>query len=224
MITGRQMYPTGVLGELAAFFKGPKTVKDFEDEGCNYWKQWGDEKGNICVDYGNAWTDFNGINQLDDVIQSLMKDPHSRRHIISAWRPDRIDGLSLPCCHYAYQFYVNGKGELDMIWIQRSVDLLIGLPSDIVLAAAMIIVIAHLTGLKPGKAVMQLGDCHVYEQHSFGALEYLRRVGDDENVTTQPQYKLKTEDLLTGYTGFNKDTIMLGSHSSLEPIKFKLIS
>jgi len=225
MITGRQMYPSGVLGELAAFFKGPKTVAAFEAQGCNYWRQWGDDKGNITVDYGNAWTDFNGVNQLQDVIDSLKADPHSRRHLINAWRADRIGELSLPCCHYAYQFYVTANGELDMIWIQRSVDLLIGLPSDIILAAAMIIVVAELTDLKPGKAIMQLGDCHVYEQHAFSAIKYIKRVSETPcDNTSQPRYALIKEDLIEGYAGFTKDTIVLGSHVSLAPIKFKLIS
>ena len=71
ILQGRRMYPKGVFGELAAFLKGPKTIKDFEDEGCNYWKQWGYTDGTINIDYGNAWLDFNGVNQIEAVLQSL---------------------------------------------------------------------------------------------------------------------------------------------------------
>lgn len=223
LLLGRKMYPKGILGEFAAFLKGPKTVKDFEDEGCNYWKQWGDSDGSINVDYGNMWVDWHGTNQLQNVIDSLQQDPHSRRHLISGWDPQAVaDGvLSLPCCHYAYQFYVTADGKLDMIWIQRSVDLMIGLPSDIVLAAAFNIMIAQLTGLKPGKVVMQLGDCHVYQQHAFGAIEYLDRVAHMSTILTHPQYKMES---INSYTDFSKDTIVLGVYSPREPINFELIS
>ena len=108
ILQGRKMYYKGVFGELAAFLKGPKTVKDFEREGCNYWFNWAEEDGSLNVDYGNAWLDFNGVNQLEAVLESLRTDPTGRRHIITGWRPDNLHNLSLPCCHLLYQWYVNG--------------------------------------------------------------------------------------------------------------------
>ena len=172
ILSARKMYPDGVFGELAAFLKGPKTIQDFKDEGCNYWDKFGDEDGNIYVDYGNSWLDFNGVNQLESVLTSLAEDPNGRRHIISGWRPDRIASLSLPCCHLLYQWYVNGN-HLEMIWYQRSVDTMIGLPSDVILAATWNILMADQLGLLPGKLVFMLGDTHIYKSHTEGVRDYL---------------------------------------------------
>ncbi len=185
ILQGRKMYYKGIFGELAAFLKGPKHIRDFENEGCNYWNKWADEDGSIRIDYGNSWLDFNGVNQLEAVLTSLAEDPFGRRHIISGWRPDRLDSLSLPCCHLLYQWYVNGE-YLEMIWYQRSVDTMIGLPSDVVLAAAWNILMANQLGLQPGKLVFMLGDCHIYKSHLYQVADYL-----DSAVSTPstcPQY------------------------------------
>lgn len=175
ILQGRKIFWKGIVGEFAAFLKGPKNLKDFTDQGCNYWKPWADKKGNLNVDYGNAWIDFNGINQLKEVVKSLKEDPNSRRHLISSWRPDKLKSLSLPCCHYAYQWFINGK-YLEMVWLQRSVDLIIGLPSDIILAALFNILMAQTIGLKPGKFVMQLGDCHIYTSHHKAFEQYQKQL------------------------------------------------
>ena len=175
LLQGRKLYWKGVVGELAAFLRGPKFIEDFQDMGCNYWNAWSDTLGTINVDYGNAWLDFNGVNQLEEVVNSLKTDPYGRRHLISGWRPDKLKTLSLPCCHYSYQWYVNNDNELEMIWNQRSVDLAIGLPSDLLLAAVWNILMAQTVGLKPGKLHLMLGDCHIYESHIPGVLEYLDR-------------------------------------------------
>jgi len=178
ILQGRKMYYEGVFGELAAFLKGPKTIKDFEDEGCNYWNQWSDKDGSIRVDYGNSWLDFNGINQLQAVLTSLKEDPNGRRHIISGWRPDNLTNLSLPCCHLLYQWYVNGD-YLEMIWYQRSVDTMVGLPSDVILAAAWNILMADAVGLQPGKLTFMLGDTHIYKSHDV--TDYLDTVSLTNN-------------------------------------------
>lgn len=216
ILAGRQMYYKGVFGELAAFLKGPKTVKDFEDEGCNYWKKWANDDGMIELDYGNSWLDFNGINQLQNVLHSLSERPTDRRHIISGWRPDRLSSLSLPCCHLLYQWYVNGN-ELEMIWYQRSVDTMIGLPSDVILAAAWNILMANELGLQPGKLIFMLGDTHIYRSHLNATREYLNRVSFDVFINDCPGY------LLDGNINtFNKDSISLIDYQYCPPLQFEL--
>ena len=165
LIQGRKMYPKGVLGELAAILRQPKHIKQFEEWGCNYWKQWAQEDGFINIDYGNAWFADEQIARLKD---KLANDPYDRRMLINGWRPYRLEHLDLPCCHYAYQFHVTSDGYLNMVWIQRSVDMMIGLPSDILFAHAWLIAIANQFGYKTGVITMQLGDCHIYEQHYTG--------------------------------------------------------
>ena len=175
VVTGRQMFFKGVLGELAAFLAGPTHVNHFKSQGCHYWDKFADDDGKLRLAYGNSWRDFHGTDQMKNLIDGLRADPYSRRHIITAWDPSGLDELSLMCCHYSYQWNVNTYGELEMIWIQRSVDLMLGLPSDIILAGALNMLVAQTVGLKPGKIVLQLGNCHVYEEHWEVAREYLKQ-------------------------------------------------
>ncbi len=172
IIQGRKMFPKGVLGEFAAMIRQPKTLADFEAWGCNYWSKWAKEDGSIEVDYGNAWFANGQIDRLKDC---LANNPNDRRMIINAWRPERLAELDLPCCHYSYQFYV-AKGTLHMVWIQRSVDTMIGLPSDFILAAIWLLTLAKEFMLQPGTVTMQLGDCHIYEEHEEATDVYLGNV------------------------------------------------
>ncbi|MDD3302240.1 MAG: thymidylate synthase [Candidatus Gracilibacteria bacterium] len=164
LLTTRRIYTRGVIGEFAAFLRSPKHLKDFEKYGCNYWKLWAKDDGSINVDYGNKWLDFGGVNQLKELIETLKTNPNDRRMIISAWDPSNLKNLDLPCCHYAYQFYVR-NGKLDLLWHQRSADFMVGVPSDIVLAALMVITIAKETNLALGTIKMVFGDTHIYESH-----------------------------------------------------------
>lgn len=170
LLNTRKIFYAGILGEFAAFVRGPKHISDFERWGCNYWKNWSKADGSIEVDYGNAWL---ADGQLDRLIDTLKSNPHDRRLIISGWRPSMLDQLDLPCCHLMYQWFVREEKYLDMMWYQRSVDTMIGLPSDIVLAAIFNILIANQVGLKPGKLSMILGDTHIYEEHIDGANEFI---------------------------------------------------
>lgn len=180
LIQGRKMFPKGILGELAAILRKPTSIEDFEAWGCNYWKQWAKEDGSIDVDYGNAW---HADGQIDFLKHCLAKDPYNRRMMINAWRPHRLAHLDLPCCHYAYQFHVTTDGYLNMVWIQRSVDMMIGLPSDILFAHAWLIAIANEFGYKTGVITMQLGDCHIYEQHYTGQAELGGRSAVEEYLS-----------------------------------------
>lgn len=176
ILQGRKLYPSGVLGELAAMLRQPKNIKDFERWGCNYWKLWADkDTGDLNIDYGNQWFDFNGVDQIAELKDKLANNPADRRMIISSWRPDRLDELSLPCCHYSYQFHVSETGVLSMIWTQRSVDVMIGLPSDMIFAAAWLIAIANEFNLVPGVIKMDFGDTHIYADHEEQAYQYIEQ-------------------------------------------------
>lgn len=203
ILTSRKMFYRGVFGELAAMLRKPKSVADFENQGCNYWKLWSEDDGSLNLDYGNAWLDFNGVNQLDFVLKCLKEDRNNRRMIISGWRPDRLDELSLPCCHYAYQFYVRENRYVDMIWTQRSADLMVGVPSDVIFAAAWLIAIANEVDLLPGKVTFNFGDTHIYSEHTYQAEDYITKP-----IYALPEY---TYDQVVGYKtiDFNPDTLKL---------------
>jgi thymidylate synthase len=216
LITGRKMFPDGIIGEMAAFLRGPKTLKDFTDNGCNYWLQWAKPDGSINVDYGNKWRDFDGVDQLTDVILSIKQNPFSRRHIINAWDPKAIKDLDLPCCHYCYQFDVTPDGKLNLVWIQRSVDVMIGLPSDFVLAAVMLILIAAETGLVPGDITMQMGDCHIYQDHIDNAIQYLNRP-----ILVPPAWQLSE---FAEVDTFKLSDLLITDYRHGPKLPFKLIS
>ncbi len=213
------MYPAGVLGELAAMLRKPKCIADFEKWGCNYWKQWANEDGTINVDYGNSWFDFNGVDQIAQLKDKIANNPADRRMIITGWKPDGMDELSLPCCHCFYQFYVNEDGYLDMIWYQRSVDLMVGLPSDIIFAAAWLEAIAGQFGLMTGIITMMLGDCHIYEEHLPGVEIYLANVQAQVPSMQHPTFRFKTRK---DFCDFEPSDIQLSLYPSCPPIKLEL--
>ena len=168
MITGRKMWSRGIIGEFLALIQTEcKHLNDFESRGCNYWKLWADKDGNLDLDYPPG-------NQLDDIIDNITQDPHSRRHIINLWNSDRIGQLSLPCCHYSYQFNVQGD-SLNMIWTQRSADLMIGVPADMLLATLYLRIVAQATGYKANDITMNFGSTHIYKSHLKNASEYISR-------------------------------------------------
>jgi thymidylate synthase len=219
LLQSRKMFYEGILGELAAFLRGPKTLKDFEDQGCNYWSKWANDDGTISVDYGNAWIDFNGVNQLDALRRLLKESPNDRRLLITGWNPGNLSSLSLPCCHLLYQWYVRDGAFLDMLWYQRSADSMIGIPSDIVLAAMMNILLANNVGLKPGKIKMIFGNTHIYEEHVPELRDYLKRRLFLTN--SYPTYKLNMEpgqDMET----FTAGMLELEGYNPMPAIKFEL--
>lgn len=179
----RTIFTKGVVGEFLGFLQDAKTVKEFEDLGCPYWRLWGDKDGNLELDYPPR-------EQWDMLIQGIKDDPGSRRHIINVWNHKRLDELSLPCCHFNYQFYVR-DGLLDLIWTQRSLDVAIGLPSDLILACLYLEEIGQKTGLKPGKVTMNFGDTHIYEEH----LEPIVKMLTKEVSTQKVSYKWNGKEL-----------------------------
>lgn len=174
ILVGRKYPFKGVIGEFAAFLKGPKNIQDFKSMDCNYWDKWGDESGNLNISYGNLWIDWNGVNQLKEIVKSIKNNPAGRRHLISGWDPSVIKELSLPCCHYSYQWYVNDD-RLEMIWNQRSADVMLGLPADALVASIWNILMAKETGYKPGAITLVLGDTHIYTPHLEGVYQYLNQ-------------------------------------------------
>ena len=213
LLTTRKVYTQGILGEYAAIIRGPKHVDDFKKWGCNYWDTWADEDGNLKVDYGNAWRDYNGYNQMDHVIRSLRDNPGDRRMVIDAWRPDQLASLSLPCCHYSYQFWTDGY-ELSLLWNQRSADWCVGVPSDMVLAATMLLSFASVAGLKPGLVKMVFGDAHVYAEHYEKAEEQLKRP-----ILLPPSYVFAhQEDVYS----FEPDHLHIYNYNHGDPIKYEL--
>ena len=218
LLIGRRSFYKGVAGEYAAFLRGPKSAQDFKDWGCNYWDGWADEDGSLRVDYGNAWLE--PINQIEEVINGLKYNPHARRHLIDAWNPSALADLSLPCCHYSYQFYVREEGYLDLLWNQRSADWCIGVPADAILAAIMNHTFAHAANLKPGRVKMSFGDCHIYENHVEGAYQYLRNYYQNDYRKKPVEWTVQRRNRI--YDFEPQDVRILSDYEPVETIKFDI--
>ena len=215
ILTKRRIYYKGVAGEYASFIRQANHVNTFKRWGCNFWNSWADESGYINADYGNAWIDYNETNQMEQALNMLKYNPHSRRIMIDAWRPDRINELSLPCCHFNYQFYANKETKtLDLIWTQRSADWMIGVPSDAITATIMLNQFADLAMLKPRRIIMNFGDAHIYDDHKTDAGKYLIQPS-----RPSPKYEFATQHDL--YSFIPSDLKIIGYEPST-PIKFDL--
>jgi thymidylate synthase len=215
LLKSRKIFHKGIAGEYAAIIRGPKHVDDFTKWGCNYWNQWAAEDGSIDVDYGNAWINFNGVNQMANVLDSLLFDPSDRRMVISGWNPERLEDLSLPCCHHNYQFWSDGK-VVDMLWIQRSGDFMVGVPSDMVFAAIMLSCFASCAALKPRNIKMVIGDAHIYEEHQQDAL---KQINSTFYQHTSATYTLKPQEDLYS---FEPSDLNISNYEHNEGIKYEL--
>lgn len=179
LLNSRKIFYKGIVGEFSAFMNQCFRLQEFKDRGCNYWDAWADNKGTLCLDYvdqlherqvniHDTW-----YSQLEALKIGLVNDKFSRRHIINLWRPENLHLLSLPCCHYSYQFIVSTDNKLNMIWTQRSADVMVGIPSDMILAYLWVQCLSKELGFKPGEVTMNFGDTHIYKEHIAGAKQYL---------------------------------------------------
>lgn len=209
LLTTRKSYYRGVFGEYAALIRGPKHVDDFTRWGCNFWGKWAKADGSIDLDYGNAWTDFHGVNQMEAVLNLLRTDYTDRRMIITGWDPSRLAEVDLPCCHYSYQFWSDGE-HLDLIWTQRSGDWMIGVPADALLASAMVCQFASLANMKPRNVTMVVGDAHVYAEHIQTATEQVTR-----EPLAPPSFTFTKQNDLLGFTPDDFHVIGYKHHGSL---------
>lgn len=125
--------------------------------------------------YGVQWRNWNGVDQLANLIEGIKNDPQGRRHILSAWNVSDLDKMALPPCHTMSQFYVNNEGELSCNLYQRSADLFLGVPFNIASYALLIHMIAHVCGLKVGDYYHTIGDGHIYNNHVDAVNEQLTR-------------------------------------------------
>jgi len=174
IITSRKIFPKPVFGELAAFLRGATDLKTFKDFGCNYWdanaKAWAANKYEVSTNYdvgniyGAKWRHFNGVDQIKSLVRNIQANPLSRRHMLTAYDPAE-EYHCLPPCHLMAQFNVCNDGSLDCIVYMRSVDLCLGLPSDIILYATLMLLVAQETNYRPGTLMFMLGDTHIYENH-----------------------------------------------------------
>ncbi|HPI98949.1 MAG TPA: thymidylate synthase, partial [Synergistales bacterium] len=168
-LTTKKLHLKSIIHELLWFISGSTNTGYLKENGVRIWDEWADSEGNLGPVYGSQWRSWPAgggekIDQLAGVIKSIKETPDSRRHIVSAWNVGEIDRMALPPCHILFQFYVSG-GRLSCQLYQRSCDIFLGVPFNIASYALLTMMVAQVTGLKPGDFVHTLGDAHIYLNH-----------------------------------------------------------
>ncbi len=169
LLTTKKLHTKSIFHELLWFIKGDTNIKYLKENGVSIWDDWADENGDLGPVYGSQWRawktdDGRKIDQLSEVIDQIKKNPDSRRLIVSAWNVGEVSKMKLPPCHAFFQFYV-ADGKLSCQLYQRSADIFLGVPFNIASYAALTMMVAQVTGLKPGTFVHTLGDAHIYTNH-----------------------------------------------------------
>ena len=220
LMTTKKMAIKTMMTELKWFLKGDTNIKYLVDNGCNIWngdayKKYKTNGGKLetqkefiekikgCDDfaskwgelgpiYGKQWTDWNGIDQILNLLNSIKKNPNSRRLMVSAWNVGELHEMTLPPCHYGFQINIRGE-YMDLMWNQRSVDTFLGLPFNIASYGLLLSLIAYETGYKPGSLIGSLGDTHLYTNHIEQAELQIKRTSFD-----LPTLKIISSDILNG--------------------------
>ncbi|MFZ5670931.1 MAG: thymidylate synthase [Pseudomonadota bacterium] len=179
LLTTKKLHLKSIILELLWFLRGDTNVRWLQERGVSIWNEWADENGDLGPVYGSQWRswaapDGRVIDQIAGVVESLKANPNSRRHIVSAWNPAEVEDMALPPCHCLFQFFV-ANGKLSCQLYQRSADVFLGVPFNIASYALLTLMVAQVTGLKPGEFVHSLGDAHLYLNHLDQAKEQLRR-------------------------------------------------
>ncbi len=240
LLTTKRMGFNSIATELEFFIKGLTDKKWLQDRNCHIWDEWANpqkakyghdeaskkrmlEERDLGPVYGFQWRHFGaeykghdhdyngeGVDQLADVVKTLKEDRNSRRMVISSWNPTQEHMMALPPCHYGFQVTVIGS-RLNLMWNQRSVDTMLGLPYNIASYGILLHLLAKESGLGEGKLIGFLGDVHIYENHIKGATEQLsrdpRKYGSPtirtENFTNISDWKA-LDTIVEGYKNYPK--------------------
>ena len=169
LVTTKKLHLKSIINELLWFLKGDTNVKYLQENGVRIWNEWADENGDLGHIYGyqwRSWPDYEGgfIDQISEAVETIRKNPDSRRIIVNAWNVADLKNMNLPPCHMFFQFYV-ADGRLSLQMYQRSADSFLGVPFNIASYALLLQMMAQVTGLKPGDFIHTLGDAHIYLNH-----------------------------------------------------------
>jgi thymidylate synthase len=179
LVTTKRTHLKSIIYELLWFLRGDSNVRWLQDRGVTIWDEWASPDGELGPVYGVQWRswptpDGGHVDQIREVIEAIRRTPDSRRLIVSAWNVGEIGRMALPPCHALFQFYV-ADGRLSCQLYQRSADIFLGVPFNIASYALLTLMVAQVTGLKPGDFIWTGGDCHLYANHFEQARRQLTR-------------------------------------------------
>lgn len=219
LLTTKKLHLRSIIHELLWFISGETHVKPLQDAGVRIWNDWATEEqtarfgrpaGDLGPVYGHQWRNFgatvledgsyanDGVDQIQRVLDTIRDNPNSRRILITGWNPKESDQVALPPCHTLFQFYVQ-DGRLSCQLYQRSADIFLGVPFNIASYSLLMMMIAQVSGLKPGEFVHTMGDAHLYSDHLEQArLQLTRDPRPRPVMTLNPEvtdlFKFKFED------------------------------
>ena len=179
LVTTKKLHLKSIIHELLWFLAGDTNVKYLQENGVRIWNEWADENGELGPVYGaqwRSWPDGNGghIDQIAQVVDEIKRNPDSRRMVVSAWNVSQLPQMALAPCHAFFQFYVC-DGRLSLQLYQRSADSFLGVPFNIASYALLTMMVAQVTGLRPGEFIHTLGDAQLYLNHLDQAHLQLQR-------------------------------------------------
>jgi len=216
LLTTKKLHLRSIIHELLWFLRGDTNVKYLNDNGVSIWDEWAGPDGDLGHIYGyqwRSWPDYSGghIDQIAEAVDTIRRNPDSRRIIVSAWNVADIPTMKLPPCHALFQFYV-ADGRLSLQLYQRSADCFLGVPFNIASYALLLMMTAQVTGLRPGTFVHTLGDAHLYLNH----LDQARL-----QLTREPRQlpRMVINPVVTDIFGFQYDDFRLEGYDPHPHIK-----
>ena len=189
LLTTKKLHMKSIIHELLWFLKGDTNIAYLKANGVRIWDEWADDSGDLGPVYGKQWRswqvsgatrDGTAVDQIAQAVKMLKTNPDSRRIIVSAWNPADLPDMALAPCHCLFQFYVADRGDgagprLSCQLYQRSADIFLGVPFNIASYALLTMMMAQVSGLKPGEFIHTFGDAHLYLNHLSQADEQLAR-------------------------------------------------
>ena len=180
LVTTKKLHVKSIIHELIWFLKGDTNIAYLRANGVSIWDEWADENGDLGPVYGKQWRswatpDGRVIDQIAEAVETLRTNPDSRRIIVTAWNPADLPEMALAPCHCLFQFYV-AEGRLSCQLYQRSADVFLGVPFNIASYALLTLMMAQVTGLRPGEFIHTFGDAHLYLNHLEQADLQLARI------------------------------------------------
>lgn len=216
LLTTKKVHLKSIIHELLWFLQGSTNIAYLKQHGVKIWDEWADEQGNLGPVYGYQWRnwpkpDGSHIDQITQVVESIKRNPDSRRLIVSAWNVADIEQMKLPPCHAFFQFYV-ADGKLSCQLYQRSADIFLGVPFNIASYALLTMMVAQVCGLKLGDFVHTLGDAHIY-------LNHLDQVNEQLSRTPYPLPSMHLNPEVQDIFGFRFEDFTLENYQSHPAIK-----